>query len=143
MSLKLFRLDETRHWLQFAKEDILSAEVLLKTSPPLIKTALFHCQQAVEKSLKAFLVLHEQPFRKIHQLSPLAKLCTAIDPTLARIVAPARRLTRYAVEMRYPGEAEEPTIEEAQKWLAVARDVLAAVAERVPAAEKGDLSHGK
>ena len=31
---------------------------------PLLGDATFHCQQAVEKALKAFLIWHDRPFRK-------------------------------------------------------------------------------
>lgn len=135
MTPRLFRFDETQQWLQIAGEDLKSAEVLLQASPPLLKQALFSCQQTVEKSLKAFLVYNDRPFGKIHDLHALARLCTAIDPSLADFVLPARQLTRYAVEFRYPGELEQPTIEEALKWLAVARTVLAEVIQRVPPPE--------
>jgi HEPN domain-containing protein len=132
MSRGLFRLDETRQWLQIAAEDLKSAEVLLQARPPLLKQALFSCQQTVEKALKAFLVFNERPFGKIHDLDALGKLCFAIDPSLAPVVQPARWLTKYAVEFRYPGELEQPTVEESLKWLAVARTVLAEVAQRLP-----------
>ena len=36
--------------------DLRSAEHALRASPPLTEDACFHAQQAVEKSLKAFLV---------------------------------------------------------------------------------------
>jgi hypothetical protein len=51
---------------------------------------------------------------------------------LESIVSPALDLTRYAVEFRYPGEFEEPTVEEALQWLEVARAVLAEVVQRIP-----------
>ena len=83
MTPRLFRFDETKQWLQIAGEDLKSAEVLLQASPPLLKQALFSCQQTVEKALKAFLVSNDRPFGKIHDLDALGKLCTAIDPSLA------------------------------------------------------------
>jgi HEPN domain-containing protein len=100
-----------------------------------LRQSLFHCQQAVEKALKGFLVYNEQPFRKTHALAPLSDKCVLLDASLEGVVAPALDLTRYAVEFRYPGEAEEPTVEEALKWLAVARIVLAEVMQRIPPPE--------
>ena len=44
--------------------------------------ALFHCQQAVEKALKAFLTFHEGTFRKTHDLGDLSPECLAIDASL-------------------------------------------------------------
>ena len=48
--------DEVREWLQNAKDDLFSAQILIEHAPPVLDTACFHCQQAVEKLLKAFLV---------------------------------------------------------------------------------------
>ena len=45
-----------KEWLQKAKNDLLSARILLEHDPPVLDTACFHCQQTVEKGLKAFLI---------------------------------------------------------------------------------------
>ena len=102
MSQNLFRFDESRQWLQFASEDMASADQLFGASPPLLKQALFHCQQTVEKALKGFLVYHDQPFRKTHALVPIADKWVRLDPTLESIVSPALDLTKYAVESAIP-----------------------------------------
>jgi hypothetical protein len=41
-------------------------------------------------------------------------------------------LTRYAWESRYPGQAAEPAVEEAQSWLLRARQVLGLVLSCLP-----------
>jgi len=63
------RLEEAREWLQKAKSDLLSAQILMRHDPPVLDTASFHCQQAVEKLLKAFLVWKAVPFEKVHSLT--------------------------------------------------------------------------
>jgi HEPN domain-containing protein len=50
------KFEECAEWLRKAKNDVLSARILLSHSNPVTDTACFHCQQAVEKSLKAFLI---------------------------------------------------------------------------------------
>lgn len=50
------RSDEVKAWLQKAANDLLSARILLEHDPPVMETACFHCQQGVEKALKAFLL---------------------------------------------------------------------------------------
>ena len=62
-------LDEVKEWLQKASKDLLSAEALLEHDPPIPETAAFHCQQTVEKALKAFLVWKGIPFEKVHSLT--------------------------------------------------------------------------
>jgi HEPN domain-containing protein len=98
----------------------------------LIGDALFHCQQAVEKALKAFLTAHDAPFRKTHDLDELAIACGRIDPALEREVDPALELTAFAWAFRYPGEREEPSREEAEETLALAKQVYEAVVGRLP-----------
>jgi hypothetical protein len=56
---------EVKEWLQKAKQDLLAAKVLLEHVPPVLEPACFHCQQAVEKILKAFLVWKSIPFDEL------------------------------------------------------------------------------
>ena len=72
-----------------------------------MKQALFHAQQAVEKSLKAFLVFYNCTYPLTHGLNVLLDLCAEIDSTLTPTVGPALWLTQFAVRFRYPGEEEE------------------------------------
>jgi HEPN domain-containing protein len=46
----LFGREEAQQWLVLANEDLASARLLIDAAPPLLKQALFHCQQAVEKA---------------------------------------------------------------------------------------------
>lgn len=57
-------LDETKEWLQKAKNDLVWAQVLIKHDPPVLDTGSFHCQQTVEKALNAFLVWKGGSFEK-------------------------------------------------------------------------------
>ncbi|MFQ5806078.1 MAG: HEPN domain-containing protein [Phycisphaerae bacterium] len=45
-----------RSWLAKADHERRRAEAALAQTPPITDTAAFHCQQAVEKLLKAYLV---------------------------------------------------------------------------------------
>jgi HEPN domain-containing protein len=111
--------------------DLRAAEHLLVAQPPLTGLALFHAQQAVEKTLKAFLSWHDIPFRKTHDLSVLGQQCLAIDGTLENLCRRAARLTVFAWLFRYPGESEEPPLKEAQESLTLAREVYGAVLTRL------------
>jgi len=46
--------EDIQHWLRFAESDMVSAEALHRAGQEL--NALFHLQQAVEKTLKALLL---------------------------------------------------------------------------------------
>ena len=126
------RVAETRDWLSKAALDLRAAEFEFTAQPPLTGDIVFHCQQLAEKSLKAFLAWHDEPFRKTHNLTEVGQQCVAIDATLADLARRAGRLTEYAWKYRYPGEPEEPSVSEAQDALAIAREVYAAILSRLP-----------
>jgi HEPN domain-containing protein len=126
------KAEEVRGWLQKAANDLRGADIDLAALPPLIEDALFHCQQAVEKALKGFLAAHDRTFRKTHDLDELGRACEAIDPTLAAVLGPARDLTVFAWEFRYPGATVAPTEEQGRRVLSVARDVYTTLLSRLP-----------
>ena len=126
------KLAEVRSWLKKAAGDLRGADIDLAASPPFIEDLLFHCQQAAEKSMKGFLTAHDRVFRKTHDLDELASACEAVDPTLKEGLNPARDLTVFAWEFRYPGEAETPSLEEARQFRGVAGEVYQAILSRLP-----------
>jgi HEPN domain-containing protein len=127
------RLAETAGWLHRAGRDMRAAMGVLSLDPPLLDDAAFHCQQAIEKSLRAFLAWHDQPFRKTHDLGALGQQCVEIDDTLEPILREAAPLTEYAWKFRYPGEPVEPTLGEAHQAMVITHQVVEAIIERLPA----------
>jgi HEPN domain-containing protein len=123
---------EARAWFQKAANDLRGADIDLTANPPLIEDALFHCQQAAEKSMKGFLAAHEQVFRKTHDLDELGRKCENIDPSLISRLTAARDLTVFAWEFRYPGDTEIPSEGEAKDALATAQSVFDEILSRLP-----------
>jgi len=113
-------VDEVKEWLQKARNDLLSARILMQHDPPVLDTASFHCQQAVEKVLKAFLVWKAMPFEKVHSLTYLLDLCQGQEPGFASMRERAEILAPYAIEIRYPGPVMEIPQQEAEEALAIA-----------------------
>ena len=73
-------------WLSFAEKDLLVP---------------FHCQQAVEKSLKGLLALFDVDIPKIHDLSRLYSLCSAtcrLDWDMELL----DEVNEFYIETRYP-----------------------------------------
>jgi uncharacterized protein len=97
------RVDDTKEWLRKAESDLKSADHLFRASPPILDTTLFHCQQAAEKALKAFLAWHDVPLSKTHIIKELGRVCIALDATLSLSVGRASSLTGLRVEIPVSG----------------------------------------
>lgn len=126
------RAEDTRQWLAKAADDLRGAGIDLAAEPPLLEDALFHCQQATEKSLKAYLAWNDVPFRKTHDLVELGGQCVDIDKALEPLLRTAAPLTEYAWLFRYPGDHDEPAGHEAEDAFALAGKIHEAVITRVP-----------
>lgn len=60
-------------WCKKAKRDLEAAKNDLAPEVPFTDSAVFHCQQAAEKSIKGFLAYNDRPFRKTHEIRELAQ----------------------------------------------------------------------
>jgi HEPN domain-containing protein len=125
------RDQEVSAWLERARQDLRAAEVDLQAEPPLLGDAAFHCQQAVEKALKALLARHGRPFRKTHDIGELAVACLEHEPSLEPLLRRSAPLTEYAWRFRYPGEIFEPERAEVDEALGVASRVVDEVTTRI------------
>ena len=71
--------DKTREyarlWVDKANSDLQNAEIILAapTQTPPLDTVCFHCQQAAEKYIKAFLVFYGKQFPFSHNLADMEK----------------------------------------------------------------------
>lgn len=120
-----------KEWLEKARNDHRSAEALLELDPPTVDTAAFHCQQAVEKMLKAFLVHHNEVVEKQHDCGKLCDLCADVDPAFRGLRDRAFALNAYAVNARYP-EEPSPPLEEVKQALTFVREAWEFVLGRLP-----------
>ncbi len=82
--------------------------------------------------MKGFLTAHDRIYRKTHDLDELGRACEAIDAGLTATLTPAKDLTIFAWEFRYPGDSAVPTVEEARQALTIARAVYDALLARLP-----------
>jgi HEPN domain-containing protein len=101
-------LELVRGWLTRASHDLRSARALAALSEPLLDTAIYHCQQTAEKSVKAWLQSKDDPFPKTHDLEVLVEQAAGINPDFGRFAKAASVLTPYASAFRYPGGSDEP-----------------------------------
>jgi len=126
------RIAETREWLTKAQIDLRAADHGRTADPPITADMVFHAQQVVEKTLKALLCWHDVPFRKTHNLVELGEQCAVIEGRIEPLLRKVAFLTEYAWKFRYPGDAEEPEIAEADEVVALARAVHQAILDCLP-----------
>ena len=94
-----------------AENDLASARHLLTAETPATNVICFHCQQTVEKLLKAWLYWHDVSAPRTHSLAELLNLCQRFDVGFANL-GDVEILTPYAVETRYADDFYQPSIEE-------------------------------
>lgn len=122
--------DFVQGWLKKADGDLRAAEIMMRSDLEDWFAAAFHAQQSAEKFLKAFLVRHQIPFPKTHDISQLLDIVAKADRSLKKVLASAGMLTPFGVEFRYPGE-EVADRETAEHAMEEAKHVRDAVLERL------------
>ena len=122
-----------RMWLDKANNDLTNAEIILasETEHLPLDTVCFHCQQAVEKFLKAYLVFHGKQFPFSHNLADLVAICMEVELAFAAIQRKAETLTPFAVEIRYPDDFYMPTRQEAEEAFTIATEIKEFIADRL------------
>jgi HEPN domain-containing protein len=95
---------ETEDWVRFAEADFKAAAALSRSRAKNISNIIgFHCQQCVEKYLKARLEEEHLPVPKVHSLTALLGLVLPKEPLWASFTPSLLLLNNYAVKFRYPG----------------------------------------
>jgi HEPN domain-containing protein len=113
-----------RQWVAKAANDLLSADNNLKAEAVPLDVVCFHCQQAAEKLLKAFLVANGHLAPRTHDLLLLLEETLQIDPAAETLRDGLVLLMPYAVEIRYPDEWCEPSAEDVREARQAAGAVL-------------------
>jgi len=96
-----------RQWVDKATADFEAAEQLSTKGGRFREIVAFHCQQAVEKYLKALLVQHQVEFPKTHDIAKLLDRVATVDLATAESLRDADALTPFGVEARYPSDSPE------------------------------------
>jgi len=99
-------IETALEWFYFADADFDSAQILNNAYRRYSKIICYHCQQAVEKYLKAFLCYNGVIPPKIHALETLCALCSEFDSSFNNIAKDCAYLSPFAVHARYPLEIE-------------------------------------
>ena len=116
-------VNEIKQWIEKGDHDLGTAKVTYLYIPEYLDTVTYHCQQAVEKYLKAYLIFKSTSFRFSHDLIYLLDLITQNDPDFGNFYDSASELQGYAIEVRYPNETIYLSNEKVEKAMKIAKDV--------------------
>lgn len=116
------KLEYIRNWIFRAREDLSVIESLEKSGLEFYtSTICFHSQQAVEKYLKSFLILHDIDFPKTHDVDYLLSECKKIDEE--NFDLDLKSLTEFGVSVRYPDDFYIPGVKETNEYIEIAEEV--------------------
>jgi HEPN domain-containing protein len=94
----------TREWVKKAEDDFkVASQIIRRRKGTVPDAACFHCQQCVEKYLKARLLEAGITFSRTHDLLQLLSACMPVEPLWAAYAKVVDGITDYAVDFRYPG----------------------------------------
>ena len=118
---------EAARWLRYAREDLRTAQALLRDPESLTpRHACWLAQQSTEKAIKALFVRAQIDFPRTHDLDLLwSKL-----PAATRAAIPSEalaELSEWAVESRYPGDWPDADAADAGAAVAAAANVFAQI----------------
>jgi len=122
--------DLARGYMLKGDSDRLNAERTVESAGP-YDTACFHCQQAVEKYLKAVLANAGHAIPRTHDLEDIYDLCLQVAPALDVDRTELSSLTPYAVLLRYDADFW-PDQATGQQALEVANRVREAIQAVLP-----------
>lgn len=119
-----------KEWLIKGLADLATAKREIRArKEPNYDAVCFHAQQAVEKLLKAKLVVLGREVPRTHDLAQLLGMVTDREPLWESWRTAMNELTSYAVELRYPGEMADRKL--AKRALAIAEHSTQEIAGRL------------
>jgi len=114
---------QVEDWVLLADKDLQAAEIIIKDKYPLTNIAAFHCQQAIEKYLKAFIIEKNGPLIRTHDLIKLNGIINDIK-NLGIDEKKLIVLNEVYMDSRYPGDLGlmpdgMPTNEQAKELIGI------------------------
>src|SRR5438876_12414952 len=95
--------NDPREWLNRAASNLTRAKAVFPEA--YLEDLCFDAQQAAEKAIKAVFVGRGIGFPFVHDLTRLLTRLEQAGVKVPKYVWQAGRLTRYSVELRYPGRS--------------------------------------
>ncbi|MCK5135135.1 MAG: HEPN domain-containing protein [Bacteroidales bacterium] len=125
------QVDEIKQWIIKGDHDLGTAKITYLHIPEYLDTITFHCQQAVEKYLKAYLIFQSTIFRYSHDLIYLLDMVTQKDADFNNLYDTVSELQGYAIEIRYPNETIFLSNDKVEKSMIIAKNVRELVIDKI------------
>ena len=127
-------------WIGFAEKDLLTISEIIENQN-LTNIVTFHCQQAIEKFFKAFILENDKTLMKIHNLLTLYGTIKEItdlelDEDLLSTINDIYLESRYPGEVGLLDDGSMPTTEQANQFFAFAKEVEAKIKQKLNNKEK-------
>lgn len=120
-----------KQWIEKADHDLGTAKITYLHIPEYKDTVTFHCQQAVEKLLKAYLIFLDIEFRFSHDLVYLIDLISQKDQFTNEFYDKASFLQDFAVEVRYPNDTVELKDKDVEDAIGYAEQFRELITEKI------------
>jgi len=124
-------------WLIRAQSNLDRARAGKICDTVLYEDLCYDCQQAAEKSLKAFLIAHDKVSPHTHIIARLLETLETDGIAVPDNLKPASDLTEYAVHTRYPGLYEPVTEDDYREALAIAERIHTWVIAKIAKTDSG------
>lgn len=125
------QVNEIKKWIIKGDHDLGTAKITYLHIPEYLDTVTFHCQQAVEKYLKAYLIFQTIVFKFSHDLIYLLELINQKDSDFEDYYDKVSELQGYAVEVRYPNETIYLSPEKVEKAIKTAKNIREFVTKKI------------
>lgn len=125
-------LQAVRAWMEKAFSDWTVVEILIGDARSPANAICFHCQQYVEKLLKAYLTMHGHSVPRTHDLRLLVQLAETTLPSLASLRDAAGELAVHGVQSRYPDEVDPVSQEDMHRMVDVVDSFAAILLPELP-----------
>lgn len=121
-------LRDARRWLKYARANLFHAD-LGRAGGALIEYLCFDAQQAVEKALKAVLIMRGAGVPRTHNIENLLAALQNDGVQPPDPIKDAEVLSAFAVQARYPAFDESLDDDDLERALSLARAVVEWAAE--------------
>jgi HEPN domain-containing protein len=116
------KIEIVKQWIEKADHDFGTAQLVFLYIPEYRDMMAFHCQQAVEKYLKGYLLFLDIQFKRLHSLNYLLSLVSQKDGISIELFDEASQLEDFSVEIRYPDTMIELSVEDILHAFKITRD---------------------